>query len=119
MKIVLDTNFLIDCIRFKIDLGSELSGNDLFVLDSTIFEIAKITKRSSNEASLAKLALELTKGKNIRILKSNEKETDESLISCSKQGYAIATHDRILKKRLKKAGARIIYIRQKKYLVTD
>jgi len=119
MKIILDTNFLVDSIRFKIDLKSELAGNELFVLDSIIFEMGKIIERKTKESVLAKLALEFAKGKNIKILKSNEKETDESLISYSKQGYAIATHDRILKNKLKKAGAKIIYTRQKKYLVID
>ncbi len=96
MKIILDTNFLVDCIRFNIDLEYELAGNDLFVLDSTIFEIEKITKRNSNEASLAKLALNCVKRKDLKILKSKEKDTDKSLLEYSKQGYVIATHDRVL-----------------------
>jgi rRNA-processing protein FCF1 len=118
MKIILDTNFLIDSIRFKIDLKSELAGNELFVLDSVIFEIGKIAKRGTKESALAKLALEFIAKNNIKILETDKKDADESLIEYSKD-YAIATHDRALKNKLKKVGAKIIYIRQKKYIVTE
>ncbi|MEM5778428.1 MAG: hypothetical protein QXD43_02305 [Candidatus Aenigmatarchaeota archaeon] len=118
MKIILDTNFLIDCIRFKIDISSELLGNELFVLNTIIFEIEKITKRGTKESALAKIALEFIKRNKIKILNTN-KETDNALIDFSKQGYVIATHDKALKSKLKKIRAKIIYIRQKKYLVID
>jgi len=118
MKIILDTNFLIDCIRFKIDIKSELAGNDLFVLDSVIFEIGKIAKRGTKESSLAKLALEFIAKNNLKLLETGKKDADESLLAYSKD-YAIATHDRVLKNKLKKLGAKLIYIRQKKYVVTD
>lgn len=116
MKVILDTNFLVDCVRFKIDIGLELSGNELFVLDSVITEIERIAKRGSKESALAKVALDYVKGKGLKILKSKEKDTDESLLVYSKQGYAIATHDRILKNKIKKGGGKVIYIRQKRYV---
>jgi len=119
MKVILDTNFLIDCLRFKIDLKSELSGDELFVLDSVIFEIGKIAKRGTKESSLAKLALEFIARNNFKILETGKKDTDKSLIEYSKKGYAIATHDKALKNKLKKLGAKLLYIRQKKYLVVD
>jgi len=118
MKVILDTNFLIDCIRFKIDLKKELVGNEMFVLDAVIFEIGKIAKRGTKESSLAKLALEFIAKNNFKILETDKRDADESLLAYSKD-YAIATHDKTLKNKLKKAGAKIIYIRQKKYLITD
>jgi len=117
MRVILDTNFLIDCLRFKIDL-SELAGNELFVTDSIVFETEKITKRRAKESSLANLALEFINGNKLKILES-EGNTDDSLIKYSKKGYAIATNDRALKAKLKKAGAKLIYIRQKRYLVEE
>jgi rRNA-processing protein FCF1 len=116
MKIILDTNFLIDSIRFKVDLKSELAGNELFVLDAVIFEIGKIVKRGIKESVLARLALEFIAKNNFKVLETDKKNADESLLAYSKD-YAIATHDRALKNKLKKLGAKIIYIRQKKYLV--
>ena len=117
MKVILDTNFLIDCIRFKIDL-KELSGNEMFVLDSVIFEIGKVAKRGTKESSLAKLALEFIAKNNFKVLETGKNDADESLLAYSKD-YAIATHDKTLKNKLKKAKAKIIYIRQKKYLVVE
>lgn len=116
MKIILDTNFLIDCMRFKIDIRGELAGHELFVSRSILFEIEKIMARGTKESSLAKMALEFINENNLKVLDSEE-DVDESLINYSKEGYVIATHDRALKSRLKKMSAKIIYIRQKKYLV--
>jgi rRNA-processing protein FCF1 len=118
MRIILDTNFLIDCIRFNIDFKNELSGNEMFVLDSVLFELEKIAKRGTKESSLARLALEFISRNDIKILETGKKDADESLISYSKE-YSIATHDRALKNKLKNLGAKIIYIRQKKYLVVE
>jgi rRNA-processing protein FCF1 len=118
MKVILDTNFLIDCMRFNIDIKTELAGNELFVSESILFEIEKIIERGTKESFLAKLALDFIKKNNFKVLESEE-NVDESLISYSKQGYTIATHDRTLKTKLKKAGAKIIYIRQKRYLVVE
>ena len=118
MKIILDTNFLIDCLRFNIDIKAELAGNELFVSKSILFEIEKIKERGTKESSLAKLALDFINKNNFKILEF-EDDVDESLVLYSKHGYVIATHDKTLKNRLKKEKAKIIYIRQKKYLVTE
>jgi rRNA-processing protein FCF1 len=119
MKIILDTNFLIDCLRFNLDIKSELAGNEIFILDDVIFEIEKIAKRKTKEYVLAKLALEFVAKSNIKILKADEKDVDKSLISYSKQGYAIATHDIKLKNKLKRLNSKIMFIRQKKYVVIE
>lgn len=116
MKVVLDTNFLIDSVRFKIDIMTELAGNELFVLDENIREIGKLAGTKSKEAPLAKLALAFIAGGKIGVLKSPDKVTDQSLVEYAKQGYAIATHDRILKDKVKAAGSKVVFIRQKKYV---
>lgn len=117
MKIILDTNFLIDCIRFKIDIKSELRGNELFIVESIIPEIEKISKRKTKESPLAKITLEIIS--NFKILESREKETDDSLIEYSKEGYAVATQDKVLKNKIKKIGGKVTYIRQKKYVIFE
>jgi rRNA-processing protein FCF1 len=118
MKILLDTNFLVDVIRFKTGL-SELKGDELFVLDSVLEELEKISKRKNKDAVSARLALELIEGKGLKILKSKERQADLSLLEHAKKGYAIATQDLKLKRKLKRIGARIIYIRQRKYVVKE
>jgi rRNA-processing protein FCF1 len=112
MKIILDTNFLMDVLRFKIDIRCELAGNELFMLKSEIFELRQIKERGSKDSKLAGVALEFSKS--VKMLEPIQAKVDDSLVSYSKVGYAIATHDRKLKEKLK--GSRIIYVRQKRYL---
>lgn len=118
MKIILDTNFLIDLIRWKIE-WVELRGHELFILDSNIEELKRIAKRGTKESLLAKIALMLLEGKGLKMLESKEKETDLSLLEYSKKGYAIATQDIALKNKIKSESGKVIYIRQKKYIEID
>ena len=118
MKILLDTNFLVDVIRFKIGL-SELKGDDLFVLDSVVEELKDITAGSGKDSVSARLALELIEGKGLKILKSKERQADLSLLEYGKNGYVIATQDLVLKRKLKVVGAKIACIRQKKYVIIE
>jgi rRNA-processing protein FCF1 len=118
MKILLDTNFLIDIVRFKIDF-SELKGNELFVLDSVLEELEEISEKNSKDSVSARIALELVEGKGLKILKSKERQADLSLLEHSKKGYVIATQDVKLKRKLRKVGAKIAYIRQKKYVIFE
>jgi rRNA-processing protein FCF1 len=118
MKILLDTNFLVDIVRFKIDI-LELRGNELFVLDSVIKELEKISEGRGKDSVSARIALELIEGKGLKILKSKERQADLSLLNYSKKGYVIATQDLKLKRKLKRAGAKIVCIRQKKYVIFE
>jgi len=119
MKVILDTNFIIDSIRFKVPIFSELEGNEIFILDSIEKELESILKRGTNESKLAKIALEVLKTKALKVLKSIEKNTDASLLAYSQQNYFIATQDSLLRTLIRKKGGKVVYIRQKKYLVVD
>ncbi len=109
-NIVLDTNFLIYCAKFKIDLFSEIDRlffepYKLFVLDLTIKELEKLKPHG---LSLIKKYIE-----KIEIINSKEKYVDTELTKLSSEGYLIATQDLELKKKLKSS---VIVIRQQKYL---
>ncbi len=119
MKIILDTNFVIDAIRFKIDIFSELEGNELFVLDSLENELKIVEKRGTNDSKLASLARRMIGAKDLKTLKSKEKQTDKSLEFYAQQGYAIATNDSLLRNLIKEKGGKVLYIRQKKYVVIE
>jgi len=116
MKIILDTNFLVSANKFKVDVFSQLRGNQIFVLDTVIEELKNISKGKSKDSTAAKVALESIKRKGLKILKSKESETDLSLLNYSKKSYVIATHDKILKNKINKIGKKIIVIRQRKYV---
>src|SRR3989344_4711906 len=98
-KIILDTNALIYFVKFKIDFMEELRricdfNFEVYVLNKTIDELEKLKK---------KLALELIKGKNLKILNIAEgKNVDDILIKMSKLGYIVVTQDKELKEKLQK-----------------
>jgi len=115
--VILDTNFLVEVIRFRINLFSELEricdfNYEVKVLDKTIEELKTINKKES------KVALNLIKGKKIRIIKTeSEKGVDDLLVEIANEKFIIATQDKLLKSRLKKKSIKTLIIRQKKYLV--
>jgi|YelNatPaOPRAMG01_1025707.scaffolds.fasta_scaffold08499_4 rRNA-processing protein FCF1 len=119
MKVILDTNFLVDLARFKIDLEEIPTllqePVDFIVLSSTIQELKKIEKNKGKLGSLAKLALEIIKLKQIKVLEEKE-SPDKAFLSIADKNTIIATNDSKLRKKLKKLGIKTIYLRAKKYL---
>jgi len=103
--------------QFKIDVFDELRGHELYVANTIIVELKKLSKGNSKDSKAALLALDLIENKHLKMLKSKEKSADKSLVIYSKDGYVIATQDRVLRDRVKKAGGKSIYIRQKKYVI--
>jgi len=119
MKVVLDTNFLMAVAQFNIDVFKELKGHDLRTLNGVIRELKKHGEGTGKRAQAAKFALKLVKSKGLKVLYSKEKDTDEAIVGYAEKGYAVATQDRLLRSKSKKAGATVIYIRQKRYLVVE
>ncbi len=113
MRIILDTNFLVECVKFKIDLFSEidrvcLCPYDIIILEKTIEELKKINNKNS------KLALELIE--KIKPLKHYGKDVDSIILEIADKETIVATQDKLLKEKLKKKQIPVIIIRQKKYL---
>ena len=114
---MLDTNFLLVPVQFKVDIFRQLRGNDLVTLDLCVKELEKISKGKGKSAEHSKIALDLLKKRKIRIIKAN-KPTDSSLMNYAQQhNCAVATNDRKLIKRLKNKGIKVIRLSQKKYIV--
>ncbi len=108
--IVLDTNFLIYCAKFRIDFFTEIDricsfSYKIAVLDKTVQELEKLQPK---ELNLLRKFLE-----KVEILTSKENYVDKELIRLSQEGFVIATQDKELKQGLR--GPKII-IRQEKYL---
>ena len=118
MKIILDTNFLIDVVRFKIDLDQlyPLVGRyELFTVSPVFDELSKISGKTSREGKCARIALQLIERRRVEILKVNGK-ADEAILELADRMTMVATNDIELKKSLKERGAKTIYIRARKYL---
>ena len=123
-KIILDTDFLIHCAKFKIDYTAELTRILDFkfepvIIDKTIDELDGVIERSrGKEKDAAKLAKTVLKHKNIEQVKTAKNRIVDVLILniVNKDDYVVATMDAELKRELKKKGVPVVVIRQKKYL---
>ena len=122
-KILLDTNFLLIPVQFKVDIFSEIEricnfNYKLFVLDKIIEELKGIIQhQKGKDKDAAKLALKLIALKGINIIKTEKNiTTDTTIIDTAKKGFIVATQDKDLKKRLKAESISLIILRQKKYL---
>lgn len=113
----MDTNFLIDAVRFKIDLREidELIGkSEIVTLNSVERELNIIAKRTSKVGMCARTALDLIKKQEIKILKSDERP-DSAVLKINDKTI-VATNDSELRKRLKTLHRKTIYLKSKKHL---
>jgi len=127
-KIILDTNFLVSAIRFKIDIFSELQRICDFkyiicVVDGTIDELEKLAETGKPKDKIAaRISLELIKKKMVKITKISSKNkrvknVDLLILNLIKEGdFIVATQDKELKREIRKKGVPIIVLRQKGYL---
>ncbi len=103
---VLDTNFILSCIRKKIDFFEEIRFMGLSVLIPTqvIKELKKISEsgkiKFQNEA---KIALVLLKKNAFEEIDLNIKNTDNSIVEIARKnkGYIIATLDKGMQDKIK------------------
>ncbi len=107
-QILLDTNFILSCIRNKVDLFEELyfRGYEIIIPDQIVNEIEKIKVsvkklRFRKEAELALKILEKTPHKSIVL---EGKNVDNAIVNYAKQNpdVTIATLDAEIRAKLKK-----------------
>ncbi len=120
MKFLLDTNFLLAVSQFRVDIFSELQKfgkPELYTLDLIVEELEKISGEGGKDSRHARLALLLVEKKDIRILRTENRNTDMEIERvASEGGMAVCTQDRTLIRRLRAKKLDVIIIRQKKYL---
>jgi rRNA-processing protein FCF1 len=97
-KVLLDTNFIITCIKEKIDFFEylELEGYTILIPDRVIRELEKLKKNSAIKL------LKKEKGK-FQIVFIPGKNVDNSIINFSKKNpeIVIATLDREMRKKIR------------------
>jgi rRNA-processing protein FCF1 len=123
-KIILDTNFLLIPVQFKVDIFSEIQricdfNYKIMVLDTSMKELENLLNEKGKTKNQVKLTLELIKHKKVEILATEgELFADDMLVELAKEGDTIvATQDRELIKRLRCVKSKVITLRQKKYLI--
>ena len=101
MEVILDTNFIVSCIKKKIDFISELEGMGFKVLlPKEVFEEIKDLKLNSDNITRAAVgvALELLKKRKVKNVTLGDRQVDEGLIEFGKRGAYIATLDAAIKR---------------------
>lgn len=113
--IILDTDFLVNSIKYKVDVVSQIKENfpddKIGIIDKTLDELKKVNNPD------AKAAIHLVKLKEMEIIKTKkDKIVDDLILEKVKENDIVGTQDRNLKRRLKENNIKSITIRQKKYI---
>ena len=122
MKAVLvDTNFLVECARHKIDIHAELTrildfSFEVAILDRTMEELDEIIARGKREGQAAKLAKTILMTKKVTVIPTAGGHTDTLLLEKADENHIIATMDKALKQKLKRKGRDVVIIRGEKKL---
>ncbi len=115
---ILDTNFILTCVRQKIDFFRilEETGFRIIIPAQVVQELKKISSRGGFEtAKNSELALKILEKNNFEKIILKKKDVDKGIIKFAKKNpeTAIATLDREIKRKTKN---RKIAIRGKKKL---
>jgi rRNA-processing protein FCF1 len=100
MEVLLDSSFIISCIRQRIDFLSELEeqGYRVKVPREVLQEMKDLKfKCSPLDRAAISVALEMLQKKKIKKMKLGGKTVDDGLIDRGKEGYYIATLDTRIK----------------------
>ncbi|MEM2102742.1 MAG: hypothetical protein QXM22_04440 [Candidatus Bathyarchaeia archaeon] len=126
-KIIIDTNFLFVPSMFRLDIFEEMS--NLFdqrvepiILSPTYNELKKLVESESPKMRKnALLGLELAKRCKIIEVDRKETESNDDLIfrMAIEWKCPVATNDRELRVRLRKAGVAVVFLRQKSRLAVE
>ena len=103
MEVLLDTSFIVSCVRRKIDFVLQLEEQGFkVILPKEVYEELKDLKKksaASHETRIAiGVAMELFEKIKIKKMVLGHEKVDNALIRRGKQGYYIATLDRVIKR---------------------
>ena len=112
-KVILDTNFLLTMVRYKIHAISEISSQiptDFFVLSGIIDEMKVLSKEKKIRKEVS-IVTQILEKNNVQGIQSKLKNVDDELVSLSKE-YIVATNDKELRKRIREFKGKTIFIQK-------
>ena len=118
-QVLLDTSFILTCIKQKIDFFEEikLKGMEILIPKQVIEEIKRISesKKKLRFREYSKLALKILKKTHFKKIDLKEKNTDNGIVKFAEKNKSIivATLDRELKEKIPNQK---LIIRQRKIL---
>ena len=122
MKILLDTNFILTCVKQKVDfisLADKLFDESIewLIPIEVLKELKELSKRKGmkiRDKEAAKLSLKIVKKIKSKKIKLGSKNVDQGIVNYTKShNVVLATLDRELKKH---TNAKVLTIRRKKSL---
>jgi len=119
--IILDTNFLIYIIEYKLAHILEDKKKELAVPIPVILELERLSEkaRKPKERAAAKLSIVLLEKWNVNVLKAEGNADDAIKALAVKNKAKVATMDKLLGRRLKEEGIRVLKIRQRNHLIEE
>lgn len=128
--IVLDTNFLLSCLDFQVDIISELERlfpglNRLVVSSEVVVELEKLAISRKAMVPRIRLTLDFIRKYCDIIPRSQAAEVsksrvDDVLLSLTRKlRGVIATNDRVLRKKSRANGIASVFLRERAYLAVD
>ena len=124
-RILVDTNFLLIPVRFKVDIFTDsadaVNDSTEFYVSSRVLNEIRLLKERSKPGFVKELRLaETFAGKCTLIDDPSNGEVDDSLVSLAyREGMVLGTTDSELRQNARAAGVKVIYLRQRNYLVLD
>ena len=119
--IALDTNFLVAIESKGVDVFSQArelfgEGTEFFVTRRVKEELLGLRESGEKMRRAVAVALEVLQRESVGMLETGAGSADESLVEAARKGFAVATLDRVLRKRIKGVGGSVIYLRQNRLL---
>jgi rRNA-processing protein FCF1 len=107
VEVILDTNFIISCIRKKIDFYEQLTEQGFKVVfpREVLQELKDVRRKNgtSHEDRIAiDLAMQMIERMKVKKMSLGQGKVDDWLISKGKEGYYIATLDAVIKRQVPK-----------------
>lgn len=124
-RILVDTNFLLIPVRFKVDIfeASADAVNDIteLIVSSRVLDEIQGLKERAKPSFFRELKLaETFAGMCTFMVDPSVNDVDDSLVNlASHEGMVLGTSDAELRRKARAAGVKVIYLRQKSYLVLD
>ncbi len=119
IKVLFDTNFLMAAFEGPVDVVERVE--ELLeakvrpiILKSQLRELERIASSHERQkaARIARAALEYVKKKEFEVVENGERAVDDAIVEASRrEDYIVATNDRELRRRLRRSGVNVIYMK--------
>jgi len=121
MKVVLDSNFVLVPIQFKVDVFGEIprlidEKIEYVVLSPCVDELKALRGREKIAASTM---LEFLKKKGVKTANVSGRPDDAIVEYAAKNGAIVCTNDKELRQRLREKGVKTIFLRKKSFLAVN